>query len=366
MKKFDMLILIGVVTALLMVFSVNIGSSFASSVSALLFGSTEEKNHSLNLTKSVGNLSEEIEERIHIYPEEGLEKSVETFETKTGMELEIGKVYNPGDERNVTIEIEVNNKLVSFNVLLHKNDTWSYGLINGILIFSPESGLIIDADNTNYYKFNNQLKASLLGKGRFVYIYSQKQPSRVVADVSTKWKYENNFVIIELASWSKHSVIVDWTRYPLYSGILYVEDKTKLEELQYQEKILNKKLSRYETLISSLESRLSELNNITASLKNLFSNLLSEKENLEKEKQEIDERINEVNATKIKLEEKLSGKTVISPLKAILLGLALLIIISYIVLFQLQRIALPKEPRKKEVTEIEKNEVNQIGGGNEV
>ena len=367
MRKLDKLMLIGIITSLLILLVINIPSSFASEVSNVLFGATtnSEENVTNETVETVAIVSEPD---FYVYPEEGLEIKTETFTTKTGLELKIGEIYNPGEEKNVTVKIKVGEKWKVFDILLRENDTWTYGLVNSLLIVPEHSGLVIDPNETNYYKYNNQLKMLLKGSDGKVFVYAKERPTRVVADVSIHWSYDGkeNLVIIELLSHSDHRITVDWTLYPLTSGVLYVEDKTELEELEYKESLLEEKLNRYLDLIESLSSHLKELLNITSNLKAEYNKTLEEKNRLDEESSMLSDKITEVNNTKTKLEEKLEGKTVISPLQAIFLGLVLLIIISYIVLFQFERLVPPKGEGKTKMVENATNEVEKTGGMNEV
>lgn len=342
MKKYDTLVFVGIITTLLILLVMNVPNGFASEITNYFLGSTvndENQTNELNINQTVEN--EPAISEFFVDPDENITRELERYKTSTGLELTIGRVKNEGQERNVTVYITNRDEWISFDVFLPENSTWEYGLINKILILPEKVRVKILTNETNYYRFNKQLIIGINGSDSKLYIFSKEKPNRVVADVSTVWRYdkEKNFVTIQLSSHSTHKITIDWTHYPISSGTIYVEDRKKIEEMKYGLNILNAKLINYTSLYNSLTERLEELINITNKLESILNNKTMEKETLEEEQSEIIEKIREVNRTKTKLEEKLKDKTIISPVKAALLSIAFIIIVGYILLVQFGRIS---------------------------
>ncbi len=362
MRKYDILLVVGTIAALFILITANIPSGFASTVTGLLTGQTGEQNET-NETQNESVIIEKLVDEtpeFYVFPEEGLKIKSENFTTDTGLNLKIGEIHNIGDNRSVIVKMTNGKDWVSFNITLLQNDTWNYGLIKELLIVPSHSGLLIVPNGTNYYRYNNQLVVSLNGSDGEIYVYTDKRPTRVVADVSTKWYYDDSkkLLVIDLLSHSNHEITIDWTSYPLVRGTLYVEDKKDIEKLEYKKTVLLGLVEKYSNLIDQLEKRLKDLLNITSTLKEKYNMSVEKSKELSEEEKTMKKKMFEYNQTKSLLEQKMKGKTLLSPLKAVLLGLILIIIIFYIVGVQLGRLS----PQKKGSKGIQSPEV---GGENE-
>ncbi len=338
MKKLDKLTIIGILTTIVLVFLINTHGSLAYTLSSIF--TISPSSTSSNETPNITNITMEKRD-FYIYPSGNLDIGSYVGTTKTGLKLEMKNVYNPTNNTDFVVDIFNGEKWAKFNITIDHNSTWSYALINGILVVPAHSGLYFDSTNTNYYKFNKQLKVSTKGGDGVIYIYTEEKPSRVVANVSIKWYYNDstNVLVIKLLSNSNHTFVVDWTEYPVMQGTIFVEDRTGIEEMEYEKSNLEKELEKYNKLLTELNNRLNYLENVTANLTSEYSDLTNKLNKLINEKTEIQNKITEYNKTKTMLEEKLKDKTIISPFKAALIVIFLIFLIGYMLLVQFERIA---------------------------
>ncbi|MEM7826924.1 MAG: hypothetical protein QXQ40_01725 [Candidatus Aenigmatarchaeota archaeon] len=322
MKNHDKIILVGILSTIMLVSINHIQMSIANDAVNVSDNNLESYNITQNEQEEVGLIV--------------LEKNT-TYETRThitrnGFELEIGTVHNLGEDRKIEVNIlNGDGHWIVFRPYIRQNQTWNYGKIGNMIILPKESGLIINPFNTSYYKTNKQLRIGLDGYGSELFVYVDKRPTRVSSNINVHWTYDKDTKLLSLRLDKVSDIItIDWTEYPLY-GTLFIEDQTKKEELDYYLKNLKESYKRMEEEDSLLLHKIGRIGSEIASINASIQEKKSEKSELEK-------YVNEINRTKEELSNKLMGSTLISPIKLILIVVWMVVLISYIFVFQMEKI----------------------------
>jgi len=252
--------------------------------------------------------AETIEKNSLVVLDKDTEYSVKKYITKNGLELEIGNVTNKGESKKTEVYINARGGIwITFNPYIKTNESWTYAKVGGFLILPESSGLIILPENTTYYKINKQLRLYFSGSGEKLFIYSQKRPTSVFSSTNVFWSYDSKKEMIEIYLKDVNgNIVVDWTEYPVYD-ILFVEDRTKEEELLYEISLLEDQLNK---INEENEITLSEIE----STKNKILELNEKIEEKKKEKLELEANINQKDKENKELIEKIESNFLVSPL----------------------------------------------------
>lgn len=328
MKNHDKILLIGMLTTVLLVSINHVQTSIANNVDNVV-----NANNTINITPEtlMSTISEGNEIGL-IVLEKNTTYEVKKYTTKNGFELEIGTVLNMGESKEVEVNIlSDDGKWIIFMPYIRQNQIWNYAKVNNMIILPKESGLMIDPFNTSYYKTNKQLRISLDGHGTEIFIYTDKKPTRVSSSTNVHWKYDKNTKFLELKFNSiNYMITIDWTEYPLY-GTLFVEDRAEIEELDYYLKNLKNTYKGLEEEDGILLYEIGSLNNEIASLNSIINEKKEEKIVLEND-------INEINTTKEELRSTVMDNTLLSPIRIILIVMWIIVLVSYLSVFQIRKI----------------------------
>jgi hypothetical protein len=272
--------------------------------------------------------AETIEKNSLVVLDKDMEYFVKKYITKNGLELEIGNVTNRGESKKTEVYINARYGIwITFNPYIKANESWTYAKIGGFLILPESSGLIILPENTTYYKINKQLRLHFSGSGERLFIYSQKRPTSVFSSTNVFWSYDSKKEMIEIYLKDVNgNIVVDWTEYPVYD-ILFVEDRTKEEELLYElsllEDQLNKIKEEHETTLNEIEST-----------KNKIAELDEKIGEKKKEKAELEANINQKENEKRELIKKIEENFLISPLNIQIFALMFVVLIVLIIILR--------------------------------
>ena len=344
MKSLDTILLVGILTTFLLVTLTNTPQSFASDT--LKLGGITVSDTEQNKTPDTTIIASRPDEKnittalpFMVEPDKDLESSFKIYKTKTGLDMGIGLIYNRIDnkkDRNITVTIPNGNETIIFNITMKEDDVWCFCKIKDLLIVPAAPNLMVDPFNTSYYEMGNQLRIGLIGEAekKNLIIYAKERPSRVVADVNTKWNYDYKTKKLEilLPSFSNHTIIIDWTYYP-FRDVLFVEDTTRVEELNNKIMKLEENNNNIDIILSNLTAELNNLKNEAVKINLTLNETESETEKINNEISIIENNITDLNETNARLENKIAEKVIITPLQLILIIIIFLIPTSYIIFF---------------------------------
>lgn len=271
------------------------------------------------------------EKDILVILEENVSYEIKNFTTKNGMVLFVGFVKNLGESREVEIYVNVmNGKWIVFKPFIKTNETWSFARVGDFAILPKESGLLINPNETSYYKINKQLRVSFEGKGNEIIIYAEKKPTRVVGQTNIKWNYSyNNRMIYIFKSDSDGNITIDFVDYPIVNPLI-IEDRTREEELLYD---LSKIRAQFKDLEKEEYRLLLEIDSIRKDIEKIN---LSIKEK-EAEKLSIIEKINEEKNKKSEIEKLLNENYLVSSNQVIIVAILFIILVSYSIYINLRK-----------------------------
>ncbi len=307
MRKENIILILGILTTLVLVSIIHTKTSVG--IEETLTAETIEKNSLVVLDKDI-------------------EYSVKKYITKNGLELEIGNVTNKGESKKTEVYINARGGIwITFNPYIKTNESWTYAKVGGFLILPESSGLIILPENTTYYKINKQLRLYFSGSGERLFIYSLKRPTSVFSSTNVFWSYDSKKEMIEIYLKDVNgNIVVDWTEYPVYD-ILFVEDRTKEEELLYEISLLEDQLYKIK---EEHEITLSEIENT----KNKIAELNEKIEEKKKEKLELEANINQKDKENKELIEKIESNFLVSPLNIQIFVLMFILLIVLVIILR--------------------------------
>jgi len=287
MRKENIILIIGILTTLLLISTFHIKRSVGMSENETL--TPETKNSLVVLDKD-------------------MEYSVKKYITRNGLELEIGNIKNKGESKKTEVYINARDGIwITFNPYIKANESWNYAKVGGFLILPESSGLTILPEGTTYYKINKQLRLYFSGIGERLFIYSQKRPTNVFSSTNVFWNYDSKSEMINIYLKDVDgNLIIDWAEYPIYDT-LFVEDRTKEEELLYEMSLLEGQLNRIK---EEHEIALSEIEET----KNKIAELNEKIEEKKKEKAELEASISQKEKENRELIEKIENNFLVSQL----------------------------------------------------
>ena len=255
--------------------------------------------------------------------EENVSYWTKRFITKNGLELEIGYVRNLGESREIEVYINViGGKWITFKPFIKENETWSYARIAGFAVLPKSSGLIINENETSYYKMNKQLRISFEGKGNEILIYSEKRPTRIVSMTNIRWGYDSEKRMIYIyRSDSDGKITVDFTEYPI-ANPLVIEDRSREEELLYE-------LEKIKASFKELDMQEYNLLKEIAFVQNASMELQNKIKEKESEKASLLEKIENENNKKSELEKIISEHYLVTSAQIGLVATLFIILVIY-------------------------------------
>ncbi len=253
---------------------------------------------------------------------------INEFETPNGLVMKRGELHN---EKNITQSYNVSIKFgskefyLTLNVL--PNKTWTYAILDGILILpSPSEGdAIIDPLHTSYYSLGNELSLGFVGNVSKMKIYfmDDKMPSIVYTSVDNKWFYDakNRMLLIESDDGYFKNIILYFTKFSP-RGTIIIEDTRNIEDLRHT-------IYKTENLLPELYEKVNELNVTFQNIGSEIKEIQNRTNNVITEKKELENRLEIEEISKKEFEEKITGKIVAPPFVFVfaIIGIIILLII---------------------------------------
>lgn len=317
MRRSLVLLFIGVLITFVLVSFVNMNR-----IEAL-----EDENKILQAQTTEGKESKDI----LVVLEENVSYETKSFTTKNGLDLEIGFVKNLGESREVEVYVNVlSGKWIVFRPFIKANETWSFARVGEFAILPKNSGLLINPNETSYYRINKQLRMSFEGKGNEIFIYSEKRPTRVAGYTNIKWSYSSNDRMIYIfRSDSDGKITVDFVDYPIVNPLI-IEDRTREEELLYD---LSKIKAGFKELDAEEYRILNEIDSIRKEMVKI-NETIKEKED---EKLNLVAKIEEENNKKSEIEKLLKEHYLVSSNQVIIVAILFIILVGYSIYINLRK-----------------------------
>ena len=251
--------------------------------------------------------------------------SVKDYETANGMTLTLGRVDNYDEgEKSVIVPVSFDSKTLYYNLTLKANRTWTYAIINGMLIL-PHTPMIIDPIKTCYYPSGEQLLISIekdYNEISEIQIYS-KEPGVIIAGTAIRWYYDYKSNSLVIAAQRFKDVMIYFSKF-IPEGTVFIEDRSNIEELKYRAEKIEANFKTMNTtalpLMESFESLTSEI-----------EGLKLESENITAETEAIKKAMPLTNRTIDAFEDRVSANVVMSPSSVVITIIIALILITIII-----------------------------------
>ena len=222
--------------------------------------------------------------------------------TSNGLTLSLGKVSNSLDFSILVKNITFAGNSLPLDIIIAPNSTWTYVRLDGILIV-PKTPAVIDVRKTSFYQSSRQLHVSFDGTDEVdIYFKSYGLPRIVISDASIRWSFKDTVLNVK-SSDVMRDVDVYWLDET--NDTVFVEDRRKVESLEYVLSRLAEELPKANELLVKLRVKNDELK------KSLFS-VESRLVAVANEKSMLNDAIVQSNSTSAKMEKMVSGNVVVS------------------------------------------------------
>ena len=205
--------------------------------------------------------------------------------TRNGLSIEVLKVKNPNDF-DVLVEWVKIDKTYETNSIIRSKDSIIFMKIGDFFIAPLSSSVTLLPIESTYYKENKFLDISMICENEEtcdILVFSPLPPTRVASSRSIKWSYANGATHVHFYSSSRINLTLDFSFYDVRkarNGVMLIEDKRKVEELEFQIENLEKRKVELKREISELEKREGELEKRAEELEQVLSQLKEEKNNV--------------------------------------------------------------------------------------
>lgn len=245
--------------------------------------------------------------------------------TSNGLMLTLGSIYNyAGSEKNETVHILMDNKLIGFSISIEPYSTWNFAKIDGVLIV-PVTSALIDPYSTSFYPSGEELVIKINSTALHeleIYTGSKGAPSIIIPKVPISWTYDADKKIVTISSRAviKGDIVLFWVGFSDGDGTIFLEDRQRIETFEHMIGIVSEERKGLENDLVVGREKLISLQSENTSLGLQIKQVTSENE-------AVKINIANYNKTVSKLEDMITANVALSPSLAIVWAIVALILI---------------------------------------
>ncbi|MBI2173351.1 MAG: hypothetical protein HYT73_04080 [Candidatus Aenigmarchaeota archaeon] len=222
--------------------------------------------------------------------------------TNNGLTLSLGKVSNSLDFSILAKNMTFAGNSLPIDMIIAPNSTWTYARLDGMLII-PKTPAVIDAWKTSFYQSSRQLHISFDGTDEVdIYFKSYGPPRIVISDANIRWSFKDSVLNVKSTDVMR-DIDVYWLDET--NDTVFVEDRRKIESLEYVLSRLAEELPKANELLVKLRIKNDGLRKALFSVESRLTAVASEKSML-------NDAIVQANSTSTKMENMVSGNIVMS------------------------------------------------------
>ncbi len=226
----------------------------------------------------------------------------ERYHTNNGLTLSLGKVSNNLDFSILARNITFAGNSLPIDIIIAPNSTWTYVRLDGMLIV-PKTPAIIDTEKTSFYQSSRQLHISFDGTDEVdIYFKNYGPPQIVISDTNIIWSFKDSVLNVKSTGVMKN-IDVYWLDET--NNTVFVEDRRKVESLEYVISRLAEELPKANGLLVKLRLKNDDLRKAMFSVDSRLAAVASEKSMM-------NDAIAQANSTAAKMEGIVSGNVVVS------------------------------------------------------